>query len=322
MRSILLLNDGGFPAAFNDAIVIPPVGTSKVNHVEKLVIGALNKYNPKLKVDGIEYLKVENQFPYFKNGRSNGVIVEEFEINPKRAAAYAGNGCFVYMLGNLCLCRRVLMYVYVTPATEDARNAYVSQTVFPTLLDYANDYLASPSYSVANHKFCLINILNKRISSATIKRHLASLCAAGMDYVEVFNNYSVVPSRIPNDLKAFLKMYSSDFNGGYNAAADEYEDENYKVNFTRKEFVWKAAQMAATKLVRNANGIMNFNGSAEKFYWIEVMPMAILAYKLGYKVNFDEYEVFINTYRGLFSPGSDKFARCECLLEYIRKFVK
>ncbi len=80
--------------------------------------------------------------------------------------------------------------------------------------------------------------------------------------------------------------------------------------------------MAATKLVRNANGIMNFNGSAEKFYWIEVMPMAILAYKLGYKVNFDEYEVFINTYRGLFSPGSDKFARCECLLEYIRKFVK
>ena len=48
---------------------------------------------------------------------------------------------------------------------EDTRNAFVSQTVFPTLLDYAADHLQSPSYSIANHKFCFINILNKKLTS-------------------------------------------------------------------------------------------------------------------------------------------------------------
>ena len=79
--------------------------------------------------------------------------------------------------------------------------------MFPTLLEYAEEYMQSPSYTIANHKFCFINILDKTITANMILRHLASLCAAGMDYIEVFGNDSIDVKQIPKDLKAFLRIY-------------------------------------------------------------------------------------------------------------------
>lgn len=320
MERILLLNDSQFPNGFNSISVTPPPGVSKVAYTENRMLAAINQYNPKLGVTRIEYLAIEKQFSNYKKGASNGVLVEEFDINPALASTYRVNGCYVYLMGTRCICRRIMMYVFVSGADENTRTAFISQTVFPTLLDYAEEYMQSPSYTIANHKFCFINILNKTITANMILRHLASLCAAGMDYIEVFGNGSIDVNQIPKDVKAFLRVYASDYTAKYNETLDVYEDDNYRIEFKNKLFVWKAAPMAATKLVAKTATTVDFNGSSEKFYWIETLPMAIFAYKQGYKVDYSDYLNFVTTYRPQFLTTSKKFARCEVLLEYIEKY--
>lgn len=317
---ILLLNDSQYPNGFNSVIVTPPAGMTKISYTESRMLTAINQYNPKLNVTRIEYLAIETQFSNYKKGGSNGVLVEEFDIDPSLAPMYRTNGYYVYSVGTRCLCRRIMMYVFISGADENTRTAFISQTVFPTLLDYAEEYIQSPSYTIANHNFCFINILNKTLTANMILRHLASLCAAGMDYIEVFSNGSIDVNQIPKDVKEFLRIYASDFASKYNAVTDVYEDDNYKIEFSTKKFVWKAAPMAATKLVPKTATTVDFNGSSEKFYWIETLPMALFAYNQGYKVDYSDYSNFITTYRPQFPNTSKKFARCEVLLEYIEKY--
>ena len=320
-----MLNNKKFPNAFNSISVTPPAGMTKIDYTKKRMIEALNQYNPKLKVTRIEYLAIETQFPNYIKCKSNGLLIEEFDINPALAATYRANGCYVYSVGTRCVCRRIMMYIFILNADKDTRNALISQTVFPTLLDYAKEYMQSPSYSIANHKFCFINILNKTLTANTILRHLASLCVIGMDYVEVFGNGSIDTKQIPKDIKSFLREYESKFDTKYNDVTDIFEDENYRIEFSNKLFVWKAATMAASKIgasktAKKAATTVDFKGSGEKFYWIETLPMAIFAYNQGYKVDYSDYTNFITTFKPRFSSTSDKFARCEVLLEYIEKY--
>ncbi len=153
MQRIILLNDRQFPSSFNSVNVTPPAGVTKINYIENRMVAAVNNYNPKLDIRRIEYLAIETQFSSFKKGKSNGILVEEFDINPATKTTYIQNGCYVYMVGTRCVCRRILMYLFISGAEENTRTAFISQTVFPTLLEYAEDYLHSPSYSIANHKF-------------------------------------------------------------------------------------------------------------------------------------------------------------------------
>lgn len=319
MERIIILNHKQFPAGFNSVDVTPTVRITKINYVENRIISAVNSYNPKLDVKQILYLPIETFFTAYKKGRSNGVLVEDFDINPANATTYKANGCYVYSSGTRCICRRILMYLFISGAEENTRTAFISQTVFPTLLEYAEEYLTSPSYGFANHKFCFINILNKTITSSMILRHLASLCVIGMDYVEVFNNMSLNPIAIPHDLKEFLQKYSTDYSMKYDATNDEYEDDNYKVEFSNRKFIWKAKTIIE-KLVHKTATTVDFNGSAEKFYWIEILPMALFAYNQNYYVDYTEYSNFVTTYANHFSPSSEKFARCQTLLSYIKKY--
>lgn len=318
MERILLLNDKRFPAGLINVNVNPPVGIEKTTYVENSIICAINNYNPKLDVKKIEYLAIKMQFPFYKESKSNGAIIEEFEIPAAEQSRYIRNDCYVYSTGAKWFCRRVMLYVFVSGVDEDTRSAFISQTVFPTLLEYANEFMKSPSYTLSNHKFCFINVLNKTLTSSMILRHLAGLCAAGMDYIEVFPNGSLNPMTIPFDLKKFLEEYSSDFKGNYNTLTQCYEDDYYHVDLIQKRLTWKTESMIS-KLKINAQTV-DFNGSAEKFYWIEILPLSIFAYNQGYKVDYSQYENFVMTYKSRFSPISDKFKRCEVLLEYAKKY--
>lgn len=319
MKRIILLDGRRYPSTFSSVDVTPPKGISKINYLETEIINSFNKYNPKLRVSNIEYLRIRDQFPSFIESRSNGLLVEEFEIKAVNRTKYTRNGCYVTVDGNRHICRRILMYLFISPTVEGTRTAFVSQTVFPTLLDYARDFIQSPSYSFANHKFCFINILNKRLNANMILRHIASLCVTEMDYVEVFNNNSLNISTIPKDLKSFLTNYSS-FSTHYNQQSDVYENDSYKIDFKNKIFRWKTDKMIGDLITDPSNQLVKFNGSNEKFYWIEVLPMAIFAYNQGYNIDYSNYENFIINYRGRFSNRSDKFERCEVLLSYIKKY--
>ena len=322
MKRLLLLNEEQFPKDYDSIDVIPPREIGKKEYVERRILLALNQHNPKLNVTGIEYLPIETQFSNYKKGKRNGVLIEEFYINPELASVYKANGNFVTTIGDKCICRRIIMYIFISPAVENTRTAFISQTIFPSLLDYVAEYLTSPSYTIANHNFCFINILNKKITSSMISRHLASLCAAGMEYVEVFERKSIEVDSIPIDLLSFLQLYDPSFSTNYNTSTEIYENDNYRVNFCDRTFYWKASEMAKTKIIkddRNPN-MVQFQGSSEKFYWIETLPIALFAYNQGFVVDYSEYIDFINEYKSRFPETSGKFFRCKILLKYMKKY--
>ncbi len=322
MKRIILLNES-FPNEFKSVNIELELEYEKINYIENQIINSVNNYNSKLNVEHIEYLDISKQFPSFKIGKSNGLLIEEFTINPKNKDTYLRNGCYIYSIENdldkKYICRRILMYLFISNTSEKSRTSFISQTIFPTLLDYAEDYLDSPSYSLANHKFCFINIVNKKITSQMILRHIVSLYLSGMDYIEVFDNNSFIKNNLPKNLKQFFNNYYSDYNSNYNLDADIYENDFCKIDFYNKVFIWKTNTMISKLIIKN-NGKMDFKGSEEKFYWMELLPISIFAYKQGYRIDFSEYSDFIEKYKEFFSEESKKFLRCNTLLKYIEKY--
>ena len=68
------------------------------------------------------------------------------------------------------------------------------------------DNIISPSYTIADHKFLFINLLNKEITANMILRHIAGMYLIGIDYIETFVD-SLDTSNIPKDLLEFLKTF-------------------------------------------------------------------------------------------------------------------
>ena len=72
----------------------------------------------------------------------------------------------------------------------------------------------------------------------------------------------------------------------------------------------------------NASGRGNatFNGSSEKFYWLDVLSMFELALRNNYEIDYNQLWSWYNQNRALNSFGnSDKFSRFESLLKYFDK---
>ena len=319
MGSIVLLNQKNYPGEFDLISVTPPAGITMTDYIEERIISALNEHNPKLDVTAVEYLDIRKQFPDFEDEKRNGLLVDEFQIRSEAVSHWQGKGCYVYQNGTDFFCRRILMYLFLSGPQEGTRNVFVPQSVLPAVIDYAERLLHSPCYSMTAHPICLMNMVNKKITAPMIQRHYASLYQMGMDYVEVFGHDSVDARRIPKDLKLFLQKYASDFASNYDAATDAYEYDHYRVAFKDRRFIVKA--YPAGKLVSNANGILDFNGSYDKPYWLDVMAMAHFAYDQGYEVDCSALRSFVSTYKPQFSPKSDKMKRCEALLAHLDKYT-
>lgn len=327
MKRILMLNSQRYPEDFNSIELAIDDKKEKIQSIEKRLLWAIHQFNPKLTVDQIVYESADrltDQFPNYTKGVRDGLLVEEFEISPLLASRYAEDGNYVFFRDTICYCRRILMYIFMSTPTEGSRNSFVSQVIFPSLLDYAEKYLSSPSYTFANHRFCFINVVNKTFTSNTIIGNLSLLCALGMDYIDLFDkNKAINRNQIPTTLKEFVQKYMSkdDFMQNYDSTSCVYDNEYYKIDFLKKQFIWETQAMIKTCIKPNPNGSgVNFDGSKEKFYWMEIFPLSLLAYNQGYQVDYSEYARFIKEYKEKFGDKSKKFLRCEILLKYIEKY--
>ena len=327
---ILLMNDRvGTSKPIRDrfnSIDIKGSSLSKIEYVENCIIDAMNNYNSKLNVKEIEYSsfsQIQSQFPSFKEGANHGLLVGEIEINSLELEKYSHSGWYVFSDEGVMKARRILMYLYLSNINEGSRNSFTSQTLFPEMIDYIEEYIGSPSYSMTNYKNCFINLLTKKVTAPSILRHLSSFCLIGMDYIEVFNNYSLNPTSIPSDLKSFLEKYThkSNYNEFYDDKNDIFDNGRYRIDYKRKQFSLETKTLTIGQdLIRKNNGEYDFHGSSEKFYWIEVLPMSLFAYNQGYSVDFSKYQSFIDEYCNKFSNDSEKMKRCKIILSYIEKY--
>lgn len=318
----LVMNASGFPEAFRNADMKPPAGMTRQEYMEECLIKALNSYNPKLEITAVEYGDIVSQFPRAKAGKKSGMIVEDCTISASEEEEYRDKGCYVFQNGTECVARSILLYVYMPFPEEQGkdrgRDSLISQTLFPTLIDYMGEYLDSPGYSAADHPFYFIDVSINPITAATILENLASLSLVGIEYIQVFSDLPAL-REIPGELKAFLEKYDVKFLGRYNALKDYYQSEFYDIDFANKKFFVRKANLEDNVL--HGPGKDDFRGSGEKFYWMKVYPMAVAAYDRGYQVDYAEYEEFCDKYRSTFSKNSDKMKRCDILLRYFRKYI-
>lgn len=323
-RKLLLDNQkaNGYPAAFRSADVTAPEGGDRQTYLENRILEAFHAYLPKLHLTAVEYGNIKQQFPRAKVGITSGVIVEEYEIPPKKAFYLRSREIYVFERGGRMMAKRVAAYVYMPlPGRVEGRNTMISQTLFPTLIDYMEEYMGSPCYTPANHPFYLVNLFPNDFT-ATIRRAVSSLAFVGFHYIDVFKKEhacAIDLREVPRDLKLYLKQYDARFEECYDKGADQYESEHMRIDFGKKKF-WVKRQAVEERLL-SQNGVYNFHGSDEKFYWMEIYPMTIAAYDQGYQVDISEYREFCQDYRNRFSAGSEKMRRCQTLLSYLEKYL-
>lgn len=315
----LILNNDNFPSSFNDIENLEQYSQDeKIEFIENNIIKQINLYNPKMSVMEILYENLTEQFEDIHISKYTGAIVEDQCINDKFVENYRKHKYFIYNKDGRLYARKIIEYIFVSPATERSRNAFCSQVFFPVIIDYIKTYISSPSYSIANHKFMFINIVNNEISANSILRPLAVLTKIGMDYVDVFTQ-AINLAQIPNDLNTFLKQYDRDYHEHYNEESNIYTNDYYLINFNKKIFQIKMDYIL-NNIELKTQEKYDFKGSSEKFFWIVILPISIWAYNLDYKINFKNYVDFCNEYRGKFKDNSDKFLRFEFLINYFNKY--
>lgn len=314
MKRILLLESSGFPEKFRKVEVTPPAGLTKQEYLEQEVLEAINTYNPKLKLTKVEYTNLRTQFPDVQPSKFTGLIVEDIEIKETEQGRYSQLGYFIWDDSTEWFARKIVMYVFLTNPKEESRNILVAQTIFPAFIDYMNDFINSPSYTIANHPIYFINIINKTITAQSVLKPLAGIIAAGINYIEIFPT-TINPKTVPLDVESFVRKYESGCTGS--TFATDY----YEVDFTAKKLKLKTTNLVLGGHIERNGAYLQFKGSYEKFYWMGILPIFLIANQDGFEIDYSELENFYNTNIGNFNPSNEKFHRFSILIKYIKKLT-
>jgi ribosomal protein S17E len=271
----------------------------------------------------VECVNIRNRFDGYISYKYNALLVDEFVVAEDNRQSYENEWSYVYINGNgELICQRPVMYIFLSKPVEEWRNTFVSQIMFPTILDYAEKYIDSPSYEIANHPFLYINYIYGGVTASSIIFPIVCLCVAGMQYVDTFEE-SLDIKDIPNDFKELIEKYDDGFAEKYDEATNCYSTSYYDIYFETKRVEWKTNKII-TDLTSNtdANGVttVDFNGSDEKFHWINLFTISVVAWKKGFEIDYSAYETFINAYEPQFKTTSIKMKRCKVLLDYMKKY--
>lgn len=326
MKGVLLLDSSKkYPETFDNSGTTPPGTLSKRDYIQEKIRDGLNAYNPKLNVIRVECINIKDRFDWYISYTYNALLIDEFVISEEIRERYENEGCYIYADadGNM-ICQRPVMYVFLSQPIEQWRNTFVSQIMFPTILDYAERYIESPSYVIANHPFMYVNYIDGTVTASSIIFPIVCLCIAGMQYVDTFEE-SLNIKAIPNELKEIIEKYDDGFDAKYNEVLNKYSANYYDIYFNEKRVEWRTDKII-TDLNNNtdANGVttVDFYGSNEKFHWVNLFTISVAAWKKGYFIDYSAYEDFINIYEPQFKSTSTKMKRCKVLLDYMKKYCK
>lgn len=315
MRFKLLLTNKAYPQSLLNVKTPKEVSEDeKQSWVEGKILDAINLKNPKLKLNYIDYCNLKERFSNFIISNYAGVIVEEKIICEEERESYTARNYFVYEQEEKIFAQRPWIYTMMTSPIESGRNIFISQSIFPTLIDYMKLFKDSPSYEITNHPIYFINIVNKKIVAQSIIESIHSLSLMGICYIDVFNSTSNIATRTLS-----LKEYVIKFdNSNFDEQNQRYSCDKYEIDFQNKIFYIKTNDLVVGRYLVQRNSHIDFNGSSEKFYWMNTLPLIIRAVAEKFYVNYEALKVFCDR-RNEFSQQSSKFSRFETLLLYIKK---
>lgn len=314
LKRKLLLSDSAFPDKLESSEITHPVVLSKQQYIENKIIEGINNYNSKLKVSSIEYIRINEQFPdlnFF--GIYTGIIVEDIEIQQSEKELNINKKYFVWEDTGRIYARKIVLYVIMSDYMEKSRSAF-SQLFFPVLIEFMRFYNSSPSFSIANLPIYYINFQSK-VSSNNILKQTAGMIISDIEYIDVFN----INPKLKN-VSSNMDKFSENYLDNYNPAVLLYSCDNFEIDRGSKVTTIKTNKLVIGDCLKiKSDGKYSFDGSKEKFYWIDILPIIILSCKNGYKIDYSLLKIFYDNNITNFSINDDKFRRFFNLIEFIKK---
>lgn len=282
--------------------------------VEQKILDAINSRNQKLKLNCIEYCNICERFSEFFDSNYAGLIVEETEIAEEARENYTARNFYVYEEDGKILAQRPWIYTMMTSPIEEGRNVFISQSIFPTLIEYMEKFITSPSYEISNHPVYFINIVNKQITAESIIKPLHALALMKICYIDVFNSTPSVDAKTLS-LKEYIRRFDA---ANFNEESQQYSSSTCDIDFQNKTFCVRTDTLVLGQCLTRNGQYIDFNGSSEKFYWMDMLPVVMKAFEENFHVDYENLKVFCER-RNEFSPRSSKFSRFETILNYIKK---
>jgi len=284
--------------------------------VELAIKKKLNRFNSAMSIESIEYVDIKERFQSVEAGCYTGLIVEEKEITPSEKEPHQSKGEYVYWdcEDNAFKAQKIFAYVFISPEKVQARNSFVSQAIFPELLDYMERYLSSPSFTIANHPIFFINISKEQIKAKSIIRNFIGLELLDIRYFELFGPSFDPHTDMPTVFEDLLIEY-------YNCTKMPCRTDWFEVNGLHRYFSFDFSKFVPGGLLElNSSGNVQFHGSNEKFFILNALPVAVWALKAGYDVDLSSFETFCkNEGPYKFSVTDKKFPRVVTMYKYLKK---
>lgn len=278
-----------------------------------LVIEKLNHYNPKLKIGRISPFPGGESFSIAQLADSKkrfALVAEECGKIPDHGSLAPDEGVVETERDSPTLYRTVL-YLFVTGRETGGRNVFVTQTLFPGLCALIDEMKAAPGIAFSSHPVYFLDLASGRIHDSVL-RMLNLFTAMGIGYVSVYRA-DFDPAASPRELEALLQV-----TGDRRAGRPYYsvDAENRMLTYTKSEFV-PGGLLAEGATPAN----WLFKGSNDKFYWSEVLPVAVVAAHSGFRVDCSEVVSYLAEVRAASGDAkmSIKFSRTVALFEYIEK---
>lgn len=319
MKTKLLLGGGDYPSRFDITDYVNGE-CATLGAFEYALIEAINEHNPKLCLEEVEYSLDGDCFALMRSSSFLGVIVEDFVLTDAEQAQLARRPFdwqFIHRGMNDNLVRRPIAYTLLTPTKIAGRNVLPAQQIFPVLIDLMEKCIQSSSFEPGNHPIYILNILNADVSAESIKRRFASLSMMGINVIDVYHS-SFDRSIKPRNLEEYCRVYLSEVK-----ADDSYITDDYCINTASKVVSVKTDRWVVGDYLQTHGTAHAVKGSSEKFYWIEVIPLVLIGIREGYRLDYSQYDQFINREQLMSGNdsflNSDKFHRMLVLRDYFKK---
>lgn len=312
---VLLLNNQNYPDSFYKHDIDEKDKFSKQDRLEKLITFRLNEYNYKLNIKKVIYGDISDVFKKTK------VFVSKYvgfllEIDEKLLDEITDKNNFIEVQEDFLEEKLdIIGYVFLSINFEQSRNILFTQSIFPELIDYTELYLDSPSYRPINKPVYVINMIKKEITAKSLIRRMVLMRMSGINFINIFNK-ELDKFKVPETFIEFIKLYET---GNRLSSENIFQTEYYTVDLINKKFKLEIEGLLKTFIYNEDRGYNDFKGSSEKFYWMEIMPITIFAFKLEYDIDISLLKTFFEKYDKTFSENSKKFYRCKVLYKYFQK---
>lgn len=234
------------------------------------ILGALNRYNPNLRVREILSMPDSPSFDAaHAAGGSRFSVIAEVSVSRDRDATVDNTE----RLSELPAPEwSTVINVFVSTSGATGRNVFVAQTLFPSMCTLMEATAEAPGIVLSAQPMYFLDLAKEPLTDS-VRNTILSFVAVGVAYVPVHRE-ALLAQDVPKDLETLLTR-------------EENDGQRFFIDREQRRVVLNANEFVPGRLLVPGSDVVQWRvqGSQEKFYWSAVLPVAVIAARSGWKVD-------------------------------------